>query len=66
LAPLLDCYVQVERINVGFKLLGTRGVTVFGSSGDGGSHWSFEPFPDGTAIGKALNKVGCEYQFPVY
>jgi len=57
---------QIDRINVAFKLLALRGTTVFGSSGDGGSHWSFEAFPDGTAIGRDLNKVGCEYQFPVF
>lgn len=57
---------QVERINIGYKMLGTRGVSVFGSSGDGGSHWSFEEFDPSTPIGRALNKVGCEYQFPVF
>jgi hypothetical protein len=36
---------QVARINVALQILGVRGVSVFGSSGDGGSHWSFQPFP---------------------
>jgi len=57
---------QVEAISAGFQMLGLRGVTVFGSSGDGGSHWSFEPFPSGSAIGRALNEVGCRFQFPVF
>ena len=57
---------QNVRINDAFKLLGTRGVSVFGSSGDGGSHWSFGSFPSSTPVGRALNKVGCEYQFPVF
>ena len=37
-----------------------------GSSGDGGSHWSFQPFPGGTAIGRDLNIIGCKFQFPVF
>jgi len=57
---------QVEKISMAFQVLGVRGVSVFGSSGDGGSHWSFEPFPSSSAIGRALNKIGCEFQFPVF
>ena len=57
---------QVARINQGLKLLGLRGVSVFGSSGDGGSHWSFEQFPSDTPIGRALNKVGCAHMFPIF
>ena len=57
---------QVDRINDALKVLGARGVTVFGSSGDGGSHWSFDPFPSGGRVADALNKVGCEFQFPVF
>jgi|TARA_B110000208_G_scaffold104622_1_gene129913 tripeptidyl-peptidase-1 len=57
---------QNVRINDAFKLLGVRGVSVFGSSGDGGSHWSFGSFPSLSKVGRALNKVGCEFQFPVF
>ena len=37
---------------------GVRGVSILGSSGDGGSHWSFMEFPSRQPIGAALNKVG--------
>eukprot|EP00038_Savillea_parva_P018479 m.23893 g.23893 ORF g.23893 m.23893 type:complete len:595 (-) comp4113_c0_seq1:25-1809(-) len=57
---------QVDKISTALMTLGLRGVSVFGSSGDGGSHWSFEPFPSDSAIGRALNKIGCEFQFPVF
>lgn len=56
---------QVARINTAFKLLGARGVTVFGSSGDGGSHFSFQEF-EGGAIADALNEVACKLQLPVF
>jgi tripeptidyl-peptidase-1 len=56
---------QVRRINTGFQLLGLRGVSVFGSSGDGGSHFSFQPFSGG-AIANELNKISCAYQIPVF
>jgi len=56
---------QVRRINTGFQLLGLRGVSVFGSSGDGGSHFSFQPFSGG-AIADELNRVSCTYQMPVF
>merc|ERR1712048_475064 len=56
---------QVRRINTGFQLLGLRGVSVFGSSGDGGSHFSFQKF-EGGAIANALNKASCTYQIPVF
>jgi tripeptidyl-peptidase-1 len=57
--------VQTDRINSAFKVLGARGVSVFGSSGDGGSHFSFGPFSDG-AIADTLNEISCEYNMPVY
>jgi tripeptidyl-peptidase-1 len=57
---------QVQRIHAGFQLLGLRGTTIFGSSGDGGSHFSFQPFDDSTALGQALNQVSCQYQMPVF
>ena len=57
---------QVDRINAAFKILGARGVTVFGSSGDGGSHFSFQPFMGFKPIVSTLNKIACEFQFPVF
>jgi len=56
---------QVRRINTAFQLLGVRGVSVFGSSGDGGSHFSFGQFSGGE-IAEILNKVSCEYAIPVF
>merc|ERR1712232_788325 len=43
---------QVDRINTGFQVLGTRGVSVFMASGDGGSHFSFEEFDTSSSIGR--------------
>ena len=48
------------------KVLGARGVTVLGSSGDGGSHFSFHQFPTTESIGKTLNDISCRYQMPVF
>jgi len=56
---------QSERINTYFMVLGLRGVTVMGSSGDGGSHFSFTKFSGG-AIATALNEVSCKFQIPVF
>ena len=56
---------QVDRISNGLKILGARGVTVFGSSGDGGSHFSFQPFEGGN-IANVLNEISCEYSMPVF
>jgi len=56
---------EVTRINTGLQLLAVRGVSVFGSSGDGGSHFSFQPF-EGGPIAAALNKISCEYQMPIF
>ena len=41
---LYASYDQQERINTAFKVMGLRGTTVLGASGDGGSHWSFGSF----------------------
>ena len=57
---------QVQRINLGLMALGLRGVSVLGSSGDGGSHWSFGEFHGLGKIPKLLNKIGCEFQFPIF
>lgn len=57
---------QTERINRGFQILGARGVSVFGSSGDGGSHFSFGPFNSDREIARVLNEISCQFQFPVF
>ena len=57
---------QVAKIDAALMALGLRGVTILGSSGDGGSHWSFGKFPSTSKVGRALNKVGCEFMFPIY
>jgi hypothetical protein len=56
---------QTARINTAFQVLGTRGTTIMGSSGDGGSHFSFGPFQGGE-IADALNTVSCAFQIPVF
>ncbi len=63
---MFEDVAQVGAINRALQVLGARGVSVFASSGDGGSHWSFQPFSWLSRIGRALNKVGCEFQFPIY
>jgi len=57
---------QVKRINAAFQVLGSRGTTIFGSSGDGGSHFSFGPFSGGGELGEALNDISCNYNMPVF
>ena len=57
---------QLKRINAAFQILGVRGVSVFGSSGDGGSHFSFQPFGELNPIGAAMNKVSCQLNLPVF
>lgn len=57
---------QQERINTAFKVMGMRGTTVFGASGDGGSHWSFGEFSSEDPIGAALNTVGCNRMSPLF
>ena len=57
---------QTSRISTALKVLGVRGVSVFGSSGDGGSHFSFEKFSGGGALSDALNEVSCNYTVPVF
>lgn len=56
---------QTSRINVAFQVLGVRGVSVFGSSGDGGSHFSFSRFSGG-ALADTLNEISCRLQMPVF
>mmetsp|Transcript_22137 Transcript_22137/g.64935 ORF Transcript_22137/g.64935 Transcript_22137/m.64935 type:complete len:432 (-) Transcript_22137:62-1357(-) len=57
---------QVARINHGLMALGLRGVSVLGSSGDGGSHWSFGPFRGAGRVPSVLNEVGCAFSFPIF
>jgi len=57
---------QVELINQALQVLGLRGTSVLGSSGDGGSHWSFGPFHGFGKVPKVLNQIGCEYNFPIF
>ncbi|KAL6049457.1 Peptidase S53 domain-containing protein [Balamuthia mandrillaris] len=56
---------QMLRMNVEFQKLGLRGVTVFAAAGDGGSHFSFQPFQGGD-IAEILNDISCKYNFPTY
>ena len=57
---------EVSRINQGLMALGLRGVSIFGSSGDGGSHWSFGRFHGIGKVPTVLNKIGCSYMFPIF
>ena len=57
---------QASRIDDALRILGLRGVTILGSSGDGGSHFSFGPYSGDGDVADALNAVACEYQFPVF
>jgi len=64
----VDMYLsanQLQRIDTQIMKLGLRGVTVLAAAGDGGSHFSFQPFPD-DEIGSILNNISCIYQFPTY
>eukprot|EP00928_Gymnodinium_smaydae_P003251 TRINITY_DN11165_c0_g1_i2.p1 TRINITY_DN11165_c0_g1~~TRINITY_DN11165_c0_g1_i2.p1 ORF type:complete len:426 (+),score=82.54 TRINITY_DN11165_c0_g1_i2:96-1373(+) len=56
---------QTKRIHVALQVLGVRGVSVFGSSGDGGSHFSFGRF-EGGRIASTLNEISCKFQMPVF
>lgn len=57
---------QVAKINHALMALGLRGVSVLGSSGDGGSHWSFGRFHGFGRVPRTLNKIGCRFQFPIF
>lgn len=56
---------QMERIDTAFRMISSKGTTLLGATGDGGSHFSFKPFPIGR-IGSALNKVSCDYNLPTF
>lgn len=62
---MMDTGAQSDRINQEFMKLGLRGVTLLAATGDGGSHYSFQPFP-GDRIGNALNQISCQYNFPTF
>jgi len=54
-----------SRIDTELMKLSTRGVSILAATGDGGSHFSFEPF-DPSTIGDALNVVSCTYNMPTF
>ena len=56
----------IEQANTEFMKLGLRGVTALAAAGDGGMHFSFQPFDSVTAIGRALNKVACAHSMPTF
>jgi tripeptidyl-peptidase-1 len=62
---MMDTAPQTERISTEFMKLGLRGVTLLAATGDGGSHYSFQPFPN-DQIGSVLNQVSCQYNFPTF
>lgn len=62
---MMDSGDQEDLINIAFMKLGARGMTIVAASGDGGSHFSFQPFPD-YGIGHALNQVSCSLNFPTF
>ena len=62
---MMDTGPQSDRINQEFMKLGLRGVTLLAATGDGGSHYSFQPFPS-DRIGSALNEISCSYNFPTF
>jgi hypothetical protein len=59
---------QSNRISVELMKLGARGVTVVVASGDGGSHYSFQPFTGGNnpSLAATLNAVSCDYNLPTF
>jgi len=62
---MMDTGPQTDRISTEFMKLGIRGVTLLAATGDGGSHFSFQPFP-GDTIGNVLNAISCQYNFPTF
>lgn len=49
--------------------MGTRGVSVFAATGDGGNHFSFgpfKPFGNESTLAKALNEISCNYTLPTF
>lgn len=64
---MLPSGAQQDRIDAEFQKLGLRGVTLLAASGDGGSHYSFQPFGGGnTTLDAALNALSCQLNSPTY
>eukprot|EP01126_Amoeba_proteus_P007011 TRINITY_DN12484_c0_g1_i5.p1 TRINITY_DN12484_c0_g1~~TRINITY_DN12484_c0_g1_i5.p1 ORF type:complete len:649 (+),score=172.34 TRINITY_DN12484_c0_g1_i5:57-1949(+) len=63
---MYDSAEQTDRMNEELMKLGARGVSIFVATGDGGSHFSFGPFPPDGGIGSALNDISCRYNFPTF
>ncbi|KJE97784.1 tripeptidyl-peptidase I [Capsaspora owczarzaki ATCC 30864] len=57
---------ETDKINDELLVVALRGVTILAATGDGGSHFSFEPFSDLNKIGRALNVVSCSKNFPTF
>ena len=57
---------QEDRMNTEFQKLGARGLTAFAASGDGGAHFSFQPFPSSSELGTLLNEFSCAHILPTY
>jgi len=60
---------QTAAISTAMQVLGARGVTILGSSGDGGSHFSFMPFTPAqgdNGMADDLNTISCSHQIPVF
>ena len=62
---MMDSMDQQAAIGVQLMKAGTKGTSIFAAAGDGGSHFSFVSFPD-DRIGRVLNKVSCDYNFPTF
>eukprot|EP01059_Diplonema_ambulator_P005543 TRINITY_DN1529_c0_g1_i1.p1 TRINITY_DN1529_c0_g1~~TRINITY_DN1529_c0_g1_i1.p1 ORF type:complete len:564 (+),score=183.96 TRINITY_DN1529_c0_g1_i1:53-1693(+) len=58
--------IVIQQANVEFMKLGLRGVTVLAAAGDGGMHFSFQPFSPLTAMGRDLNEVACANTMPTF
>lgn len=57
---------ETEKINDELLLISLQGVTILAATGDGGSHFSFQPFDELNKIGRALNNVSCHFNFPTF
>lgn len=55
----------INHMDLEFIKLSARGVTLLAAAGDGGSHYSFQPFPSDN-IGNLLNQISCQLNFPTF
>jgi len=62
---MYDSLDQLTRMSYEMLKLGARGMSILAATGDGGSHFSFEPFPS-DGIGSGLNVISCRYNFPTF